>query len=165
MSGTTTIQNYRGETTEIQCLGCAREDGTMERFGTVLTTKYFDVHQDFEIPIPGFMILSSRRHLNSIDQLTSDEQSDFISVLIHTRQGMREALGIDTVYLFQNEDTQHHFHWWLFPRYNWMKDRFGIKIESVRPIMRYAKDNLKTSENTALVEKSITVLKEYLAKH
>lgn len=162
MSGTS-IQNYRGETTNVGCLGCAREDGTTERIGTVLTTEYFDVHQDFEVPIPGFMILASRRHFESIDQLTPDELTDFTSVLMRSRQAMRKALGIDTVYLFQNEDTAHHFHMWLFPRYPWMTEQFGVKIESVRPIMQYAKEHLMTPENIARIEKDVATLKEFFS--
>jgi diadenosine tetraphosphate (Ap4A) HIT family hydrolase len=73
----------------------------MERMGTVLTTEHFDAHQDFEIPIPGFIIISSRRHLNSVDEFTGEEKLDFIDTLITVRAGMRKTLDIEVVYLVQ----------------------------------------------------------------
>lgn len=161
MTDKTEIIDYQGNPTQVSCLGCARENGEMERVGTVLTTEHFDAHQDFEIPIPGFIIISSRRHFDSVDEFTKEEKVDFIDTLTRVRSGMRKALGIDTVYLIQEEDTAHHFHVWVFPRYDWMSEKYGKKTPSLRPIMEYARENLKTTENLANVEKTATKLKTY----
>jgi diadenosine tetraphosphate (Ap4A) HIT family hydrolase len=155
------LVDYKGNPTQISCLGCARENGEMERIGTVLTTKRFDAHQDFEIPIPGFIIISSRRHLQSVDEFTDEEKLDFIDILIAVRAGMRKALNIDVVYLVQEEDTSHHFHVWVFPRYDWMSERFGKKTPSLRPIMEYVRENMKTKENLKEVEEAVAKLKTY----
>jgi len=69
---------------------------------------------------------------------------------------MKEILKIDEVYLFQNEDSDSPFHLWIFPRYRWM-EKFGRKIQSVRPIMNYAKENM-------LNEKVAKEVKEYVKK-
>lgn len=161
MSDKLEIVDYKGNPTQVSCLGCARENGEMERIGTVLTTEHFDAHQDFEIPIPGFIIISSRRHLQSVDEFTNEEKLDFADTLIAVRAGMRKILNIDVVYLVQEEDTSHHFHVWMFPRYNWMSEKFGKKTPSLRPIMEYARENLKTTENLKEVEKSVSKLKTY----
>ena len=73
---------------------------------------------------------------------------------------MLETLGINDVYFFQNEDSVHDFHLWMFPRYEWMK-KFGIKIESVRPIMQYAQNLEITDKLLAEVKKSATVMRDY----
>ena len=161
MSDKTEIVDYKGNPTKVSCLGCARENGEMERIGTVLTTKHFDAHQDFEIPIPGFIIISSRRHLQSVDEFTDQEKFDFIDTLIAVRSGMRKALDIDVVYLIQEEDTSHHFHVWVFPRYDWILEQFGKKTPSLRPIMEYARENLKTLDNLKKVEEAVSKLKSY----
>lgn len=161
MSDKIELVDYKGNPTQISCLGCARENGEMERVSTILTTKYFDAHQDFEIPIPGFIIISSRRHLDSVDEFNNEEKLDFIDILIAVRAGMRKALDIDTVYLVQEEDTAHHFHVWVFPRYDWMSEKFGKKTPSLRPIMEYARENLKTVENLQTVEDAVAKLKSY----
>ena len=158
------ITNIYGEKNEIACLSCAIQSGEVEPPGGVIaSSEHFEAHQDYEIPIPGFIILVSKRHLASIDEFTEDEQVDFIQFLCHIRKGMREALEVDTVYFVQEEDTQHHFHVWMFPRYDWMtEEKFGRKINSLRPIMEYARKHMKTEGDLAKVDKATQKLMQFL---
>ena len=155
------ITDIYGKKHKVGCLGCDLRIGKLSGAGVVLSSKYFEVEQDTEIPIPGFMILSSKRHLISVDDFTKAEQIDFVGTLVKVRQAMRKVLKIKVVYFFQNEDTDSHFHVWIFPRYQWM-NKFGKKIQSVRPIMEYARRKLKTKKNLAEVEKSRLKLKKIL---
>ena len=134
------IVDFTGKTKKIACLACAREKGEIV-LGNIIKSEYFDAHQDYEIPIPGFIIISSRRHIQSVDEFTEDERRDFIEFLCRIRSAMIKVLDIKTIYLFQAEDTMHHFHVWLIPRYNWMTEKFGTKIESVRPIVNIIQKN------------------------
>jgi diadenosine tetraphosphate (Ap4A) HIT family hydrolase len=156
------IIGTHGNAIHTECLGCARERGDIGS-GSILRTEYFDAHQDYEIPIPGFVIISSRRHLKSVDEFTDEEQSDFIKILCTVRRALRSSLNIQAVYLIQEEDTSHHFHVWLFPRLEWMVP-FGRKIQSVRPVMEHAREHLKTPENLKLVEEAVEKIKESLNK-
>jgi diadenosine tetraphosphate (Ap4A) HIT family hydrolase len=155
---THSITDISGNSVEVECLGCAIVKNVVEiRGGSVIRTGLFDVSQDFEIPIPGFMIVSSLRHVSSIDEFTSEESLEFIQILKATRKLQREVLGIETVYLYQEEDAS-HFHMWMFPRYGWMNVQFGRNSESLRPIMEYARDSLKTEENLAQLDSDIEKL-------
>jgi len=156
------IVDLTGKTKKIACLGCAREKGEID-LGNITKSEYFDAHQDYEIPIPGFVIISSRRHIQSIDEFTEDEQGDFIKFLCRMRSAMRKVLGIETIYLFQSEDTIHHFHVWLIPRYDWMTEKFGRKIESVRPIVNYSKEFLRTESGIAEVKEATQKLKQFFS--
>ncbi len=158
------IIDYKGNVKKIACLACARENGDIS-LGDIVKSKYFDAHQDYEIPIPGFIIISSRRHFQSVDEFTDNEQRDFIKFLCRIRSAMRKVLGIKTVYLFQAEDTSHHFHVWLIPRYGWMEKKFGKSIESVRPIVVYSKNNLKTKPNLAKVDEATQKLKQFFSSN
>ncbi len=109
----------------------------------ILETENFIVAQDWEVPIVGFFILSTKRKIRSISELTPDEALEFGPLLVKVRKAMQEVLGIDTVYVFQNEDTAHGFHVWLFPRHQWM-EQFGYKIQSVRPIMEHSQNQTIT---------------------
>jgi hypothetical protein len=42
-----------------------------------------------------------------------------------------------------------------------MLEKFGKKTPSLRPIMEYARENLKTAENLEKVEKAVVKLKAY----
>ena len=109
------------------------------------------------------MIVVSRRHLKGFGNLTKPEQKDLMGVLSKVRKAMEKVLGIKVVYIFQNEDSSSHFHVWMFPRFKWMNE-FGNKIESVRPIMEYARKKLKTERNLEEVKRSRNKLRKYLAK-
>ena len=74
---------------------------------------------------------------------------------------MSKVLGIQEIYIFQNEDTEHGFHVWIFPRHKWM-DKFGTKIQSVRPIIEYAKTNMSDETNIAKVRNAVLRVKMYL---
>jgi len=126
----------------------------------ILTTNNFIVAQDWEVPIAGFFILSTRRKIRSIAEFTDEEAREFGGLIKKVRIGMNEVLNIKDVYFFQNEDSIHGFHLWMFPRYEWMKD-FGVKIESVRPIMQYAQGLEINEELLGEVKKSATIMKEY----
>jgi diadenosine tetraphosphate (Ap4A) HIT family hydrolase len=144
-----------------KCISCALQRGEISSIGGIVAaTQHFLVQQDYEVPIPGFMIISSTRHIQSIDELTIAERSDFIELLAKVRCAMREVLQIKTVYLVQEEDSS-HFHLWLFPRYSWMKNR-EKKIDSVKPIMRWAQEHLNTPENIRHVELVAHSLRDYM---
>jgi len=128
----------------------------------IIVTKSFDIHQDFETPIPGFFIIEAKRRVTSIMELSVDEQQELISLLVRIRRAMKDALGIHHVILFQDEATEwKDFHLWLFPRYSWM-NRFGQKIESVKPIIQYAQENMADKKSIQQVEDAIEKIKEYL---
>jgi diadenosine tetraphosphate (Ap4A) HIT family hydrolase len=127
----------------------------------LIETELFIVNQDWEVPIPGFYIVAPKRKLKSLAEFTDKEAQEFIRILRKVRKGMKAALGIDEAYFFQNEDTVHNFHFWVFPRHNWMEG-FGKSIQSVRPIIEYAKHNLGSDEGIGKVKAAVTKMRAYL---
>ncbi|HWI47658.1 MAG TPA: diadenosine tetraphosphate hydrolase [Rummeliibacillus sp.] len=147
-----------GKTVQVECLSCALISGMIEPDGGVITeTKYFHAHQDVAYPIKGLVILASKRHIKCFDELTDEEKIDYIHILTRIRKAQREVLGIEYVYYFYNEDTIHHFHTWMVPRYNWMYE-FGRSVESVRPVLLHARNNMNNEENMKEVIDAIKVL-------
>ncbi len=120
-------------------------DGVLFPDEIVIKTEYFTVAQDWEVPIEGFFIISSNRKLRSVAEFSDEESLEFVRLLRRVRKEMEEALSIKEVYLFQNENTEHGFHLWMFPRLEWM-EQYGRKIQSVRPIMEHAKKEMATEE-------------------
>lgn len=148
-----------GQMIEVECLSCALTSGLIEPDGgTVIETDYFHAHQDVAYPIKGLIILASKRHIKCFDELTEPEKLDYINLLTKIREAQRNVLGIEYVYYFYNEDTTHHFHTWMVPRYDWMK-RFGRSVESVRPVLLHARNNMNNEENVSDVMKALEKLK------
>ncbi len=161
----TEVTDIAGNKKVIECMGCAIQKGEVQSPGGLIAeSRYFTAGQDYEIPILGFVIVASKRHIQSIDEFTDDEQKDFIEFLCRVRKAMRQALGIEVVYLIQEEDTSNHFHIWMFPRYGWMQEKFGAKIESVHSIMEYARTYLKIPENLKGVSEATKKLRDYFEK-
>lgn len=144
------------------CLSCAIVAGqTATTGGILLETPHFHAHQDFAYPIPGLVIVALRRHACALDELTEQEASELALTLRRIRRVQRAALGIEHVYYFYNEDTSHHFHVWMVPRYDWMA-QFGKSIESVRPALRYAQQEMTSERDTAVVRDAISRLRAAL---
>ncbi|MFH1500573.1 MAG: diadenosine tetraphosphate hydrolase [archaeon] len=127
----------------------------------VIITDHFDVHQDWSVPIPGFFIIESRRKINSFSEFNEAEIEEFTRVLCKLRKGMKEVLKINGAYIFQREDSEEGFHLWVFPRHKWM-EKFGRKVESVRPIIEYAKKNMNKEEITSEVKISVQKMEEFM---
>ena len=153
-----------GNTVEVECLSCALTSGMVEPDGgVVLETEYFHAHQDVAYPIRGLIILASKRHIKCFDELTEEEKVDYINVLSKIRKAQRDVLGIEYVYYFYNEDTTHHFHTWMVPRYEWMYE-FGRSVESVRPVLLHARNEMNSKQNIQEVMSAIDILTKELKK-
>jgi hypothetical protein len=74
------------------------------------------------------------------------------------REAQRKELSIEHVYYFYNEDTTHHFHLWMVPRYEWMI-QFGNSVESLRPALMHARNSMNDDENVSYVIKCIEKLR------
>ncbi len=129
---------------------------------TIIKTELFDIHQDWQTPIPGFFIIASARKIRSIAEFTETEAAEFIKLIVRLRQGMKDILGIKDAYLFQNEDTDYDFHLWMFPRHQWM-EQFGRKIESVRQIINYAKENMRNEHVSSQIKECVAKMRDYMA--
>jgi diadenosine tetraphosphate (Ap4A) HIT family hydrolase len=127
----------------------------------VIVTDNFDVHQDMEVPIPGFLVMASIRNIKSILEFNEAETKEFLPLLIKIRSALKQVLKVDEVYFFQNEDSQHSFHIWIFPRLPWM-EKFGRKIQSVRPIIEYAKEKMDDDNYIEETNKAIVKLRGFI---
>ena len=150
------------ETVEVECLSCAITSGLVKpEGGVILETEHFHAHQDVAYPIRGLIILASKRHIKCLDYLTETERVEYIDILARIRKAQRRALGIDHVYYFYNEDTTHHFHTWMVPRYDWMSD-FGRSVESVRPVLLHARSKMNDKGNMKGILQAIHILRKEL---
>ena len=56
------------------CLGCALGDKSLIPPGGIIAeTEHFILHQDPLVPIKGFLVINSKRHVQSIAELTEAE--------------------------------------------------------------------------------------------
>lgn len=159
------VQDRRGTMNSIYekpCLSCSIANQEIKsEGGEIARSRHFNVSQDFEYMIPGFMIVASNRHFRALDEMTKEESHDFIDFVIQVREAQRSVLNISDVYYFYNEDTNHHFHLWMIPRRAWMK-AFGRSIEFVSPMLAHAKLEFVTARHRYEVAEASRKMKAFM---
>ncbi len=129
---------------------------------TILKTETFNVGQDWETPIEAFFVIGANdKTKRSFSDFSDEELRELADILKKVRVAMEHVLNIKDVYIFQNEDTEHGFHVWIFPRHDWM-EKFGRKIESVRPIMNAATAERSVEPYISEVKNITEKLRSYL---
>jgi len=143
------------------CPGCSRVEPQPTGLDVVLETKYFRVHQDYALPIPGMMVVEVKRHVKSVMEFTANESDEFVSVLIRTRKAMKEA-GVIEANLVQEEKSSHFHAWWL-PIYPWMKEATEGKMRNIQLIFDHAKESMTTEKHIEEVEEMTKRIKALFA--
>ncbi|MDR0771758.1 MAG: hypothetical protein LBF15_01510 [Candidatus Peribacteria bacterium] len=63
-----------------------------------METEHFQVAQDFECYIPGFMIISPKRHVVSVRDFTSGERAEFYKIKYAVEDAIMSILGVGSVH-------------------------------------------------------------------
>jgi diadenosine tetraphosphate (Ap4A) HIT family hydrolase len=141
------------------CLSCAIVSGAQATVGgAIATTACFHAHQDFAYPVPGLIIVASKRHFIRLDEMNSAETTELLPFLQRLRRAQTRVLGTQHTYYFYNEDTRHHFHVWMVPRHDWMAS-FGKSVESVRPALRHATQAMSDDASLVRLGETTTALR------
>jgi diadenosine tetraphosphate (Ap4A) HIT family hydrolase len=111
------IKDFINNEWSCKCIGCSIGSGEAVPPGGIITeTKNFVLHQDPEVPIKGFLIIASKKHIQSISQITLEESSELFDLVYRARLAMKNTADINEVTVIQ-EERSGHFHIWLLPRY------------------------------------------------
>ena len=145
-----------------KCTGCSVINGDLVPIGGwIYETQNFVLAQDAEVMIEGFLIIQSKKHVNSLIDFSEEESLELAKLLYQTRNALKDLNICEEVTIVQEERSK-HFHIWLFPYYDWMKEKFGKGIKYLRDINQYVMDNY-TEENKQKVLETCNRLKEYFA--
>ena len=122
------------------CMGCDIANNKMiPPGGYVYQDDLINVSADPLIPIIGFMVLGINRHINSLNQMSEDELFRVIKILNKTVTIVKEVCNIETVTIIQEEESN-HYHIWVLPNYDWMK-QFGKGCIGIKEKIEYSKKN------------------------
>ena len=159
-----TIKDLTGQEQTLNgCLCCEIANEKLVPFGGILyKNQYFTIAQDFELPIDGFIIISSIRHIEKLTDLTNNERFDLINLINKTLNILRENQIAEEFNVILEEKQGYHFHIWLMPRHKWMIEKFGKVLKNIKQIQDYALDNLRTKENIAKISQTCDILKKML---
>ena len=147
------------------CMGCEIINENLLPYGGILyKDDSFLITQDVELPINGFIIISSVRHIEKFTELTETEQIKLTKLINKTLNLLRSNNVSEEFNIILEEKHNYHFHVWLMPRHKWMLEKFGKVLKNIKPIQDYALENLRTDENFAEIAKTCEILKQELNK-
>jgi diadenosine tetraphosphate (Ap4A) HIT family hydrolase len=101
------------------CLACDVIGGRLSPVGgIVLATEDFAVHGiAAPSPIPGWMVLTSVRHVRNLDGLPDTALAALGPLLARVIRAQKSALAAEHVYVFAIGDAVKHLHVHLVPRF------------------------------------------------
>ena len=159
-----TAIDFLGNKWNYECMGCAISNKEIDIPGGIIYEgKYTLLGADPEIPIPGFLILTIKRHVNSISQLSKEERYEVADVVFYAEKALKELNITNEITLVQEERSK-HLHIWIFPNYDWMNEKFGKGIKYLRDISEYAQKNI-TENSIKEIFNIIEKIKKYFQEH
>ena len=153
-----------GNEIKSECVGCAIARGEVNLPGGIIYDgESIILAADPEIPIPGFLIITSKRHIQSFAELTADERTEIGNTIAIAESAIKDLKIAETVTLVQEERSK-HFHIWIFPNQKWMQEKFGYGLQYLRDINAFAKENASDSDIENVI-KTVEEIKAYMISH
>ena len=128
-----------------KCTGCSVIDGDIVPIGGIIyETENFILIQDAEICLKGFLIIQAKKHFSKLLDFDKKVSLELMNLIYEARKALKDLNICDEV-TFVQEERSEHFHIWIHPYYEWMKEKFGKGIQHLRDINDYVMEN--NSEN------------------
>jgi diadenosine tetraphosphate (Ap4A) HIT family hydrolase len=156
------MKDFLGKDWESSCMGCAIGDGSVSVPGGLIRKgQYFVMHQDPLIPLPGFLVIASIRHIRSIAEMSDAEYEEFASLVRSAHCAIKEVTKIETLTIVQ-EERSIHFHLWFFPWTKEVVEKYGSpSLSKIRDIMAELKIQTLDDKEWVELEKSIEGIKAF----
>ena len=157
------MKNYKNEEIEFSgCPGCAYGKHEFELpCGMAYEDEYFTMSQDWELPIIGFFVLSPKRHVEKLEELSEFERNKMFEIVNTTIKSLRDNNICERFDVVFEEKENVHFHVWIMPRHKWMKEKYGDIITNVGSIFAYAKANYRNDETFNKIVEVTELIKKY----
>lgn len=141
--------NYANEKVTFNgCPGCAYANHEFSLpSGMIFENEYFTLSQDWELPIPGFLVLSPKKHYETLNEIPETIKIEMFKLVDKTIAFLKDEHICEKYNVIFEEKENRHFHIWIMPRHDWMKNLVEDITDNIGTIFNYAKENLKTEEN------------------
>jgi diadenosine tetraphosphate (Ap4A) HIT family hydrolase len=156
-------RDFLGNEWNFDCMGCAISSQSMSvPGGFIYKTDLFCVHQDPLIPLPGFLVIASRRHIRSISEMRETEYDELSKLVKTTHHAIKEATKIEYLTIVQ-EESSIHYHLWFFPWTQDVIERYGQpSLTKIREVMAEYKKQPVSEEAWGKLKEAIEKIKTLL---
>ena len=122
----------------------------------------FIVSQDRELPIVGFFVISPKKHIEKLNELSEQERNEMFSI-INTVIKIEKDNNIckDFNVIFYEKDKI-HFHVRIMPRHERMSKICNNSTQNIGLIFDYAKKNFRTENIYNKINEAVKITREQL---
>lgn len=133
--------NYANKKVKYEgCPGCAFAKHEFDLpCGIAYENERFTLAQDWELPIEGFMIVSPKRHIEKLSELSRGERIEMFDIVDRTIKILRENGVCENFDVIFEERADRHLH-------VWMMEICEDIIDNVKVVCDYAKENFRNDE-------------------
>jgi len=95
-----------------------RDSGVAPLWDSICRTKYWDIVHSYNTELPGWLVIVSRRHIGSIDEMSENEAVELGIMLRRVSIAIKQVTGCEKTYVLQfAEHPDHpHVHFHVVPR-------------------------------------------------
>lgn len=145
------------------CPGCAYAKHEFDlQCGIAYENERFILAQDWELPITGFLIISPKKHVEKLEELSAEERNEMFNIADKTIKVLRNNKVCNRFNLILEEKEGKHLHLWIMPRHDWMYSLCDGIINDIGRIREYAKNNFKNEDVYKQIKNVITIVKNEL---
>jgi len=108
-----------------------RDTGDAPLWDRIYRTQYWDAAHAFNVALPGWLVLVSRRHIAAVDEMSQAEAIELGILLRDVSIALKQVVGCEKTYVMQfAESADHpHVHFHIVPRMaDQPEDKKGPKI-------------------------------------
>lgn len=153
------LETIFNEKIEIDCVGCVVSNNNLFKQGRIFQTELFDISQDFELAVPGMMVISPLRHIPNIEALSDDELAELSLLQVYCKRALLDLWECENVVYQLYEKPECHIHLVIIPLWK------SLKIENKYAVLSELmsrKNELKSDEqNMRKVVEYIKALKKW----
>lgn len=155
------MRNYENEEIVFNgCPGCAYAKHEFELpCGMAYENENFTLSQDWELPIEGFLVVSPKRHIEKLSELTDNERNEMFDIVSKTIKILRENNICDRFEIILEEKENRHLHVWIMPRHIWMMELVDDIIDNIGTILEYAKTNFRSKDTYERINNITKIVK------
>ena len=149
----------------MNCPGCAYANHEFSlSCGMAYEDEDVTLSQDWELPIPGFFVISPNNHASKISEIDPEVLRKINEIVQETIKILENNNVCDGFNIISEEKNNRHYHIWIMPRHKWMTENYQNIMTNIGPIFEYAKTNLRNEETYESILNITNLVREELSK-
>lgn len=128
--------------------------------GMIYENDNFTLSQDRELPIIGFFVLSPKKHIERLNELSEEERNEMFWMINNVIKTEKENNICDNFNVIFEEKPKRHFHIWIMPRHERMSKVCNSITCNIGLIFDYAKKNFRNEDIYNKIDEAVNIIKK-----